>query len=254
MKIAIITAMPEELRAVRRLAKKFNFLQIKTLKCVRFFVAADEIVLVESGMGSDNARTTAELLAKSLKPDLIISAGFCGGISPELFVGDVLLAEKLIFVDNGELSDVYVKIPAISDTFFAALENRALRIFTALFASSKGILLKSELAKLLSADNSYQVVEMESAAIATVATKYEIPFIGIRTVSDAFDEELRFSLDEFCDQQMRIRPSKVIMTSLCKPRIIPQLIRLAINRKVAEKNLSIAFEELLAALQIKKQV
>jgi adenosylhomocysteine nucleosidase len=90
---------------------------------------------------------------------------------------------------------------------------------------------------------------MESAAIARVAAEHGIPFIGLRTVSDPFDEELGFTLDEFCDDQLRIRIPKVLLTIVRKPRIIPQLIRLARNSRVAGASLSHAVGGLLAVVQ-----
>jgi adenosylhomocysteine nucleosidase len=89
---------------------------------------------------------------------------------------------------------------------------------------------------------------MESAAIAIVAVENGIPFCGIRAVSDPFDEELGFSLDEFCDQRMRIRIPRVLLTIARKPRIIPQLIRLARNSRVAGASLSQAVERFLSVL------
>jgi adenosylhomocysteine nucleosidase len=92
------------------------------------------------------------------------------------------------------------------------------------------------------------VVEMESAAIALVAGENGIPFVALRTVSDPFGEELGFALDEFCDDRMRIRIPKVLFTIARKPRIIPQLIRLARNSRVAATSLSLAMERFLATV------
>jgi adenosylhomocysteine nucleosidase len=75
-----------------------------------------------------------------------------------------------------------------------------------------------------------------------------IPFMGIRTVSDAADEELGFSLDEFTDHNLRIRPHKVALTILRKPWIMPQLIRLGRNSRIAADSLSQAVARLLASL------
>jgi adenosylhomocysteine nucleosidase len=107
---------------------------------------------------------------------------------------------------------------------------------------------KSRLAALLPADAPFPVVEMESAAVAQLAGENGIPFVGMRTVSDPFDEELGFSLAEFCDDRMRIRIPKVLLTVARRPRIIPQLIRLARNSRVAAASLSQAVELFLAVV------
>jgi adenosylhomocysteine nucleosidase len=93
------------------------------------------------------------------------------------------------------------------------------------FISCDTILNKSELAGLLPAECANPVVEMETAAIARVATLHGIPFLALRTISDPWDEELDFSIDEFCDDSMQIRIPKVLRTIAKRPHIIPQLIR-----------------------------
>jgi adenosylhomocysteine nucleosidase len=107
-------------------------------------------------------------------------------------------------------------------------------------------MLKSRLAARLPSAAPYPVVEMESAAIAIIAVENGIPFCGIRAVSDPFDEELGFSLDEFCDKKMRIRIPKVLLAIARKPRIIPQLFRLSRNSRVAAESLSQAVGRFLA--------
>jgi adenosylhomocysteine nucleosidase len=89
---------------------------------------------------------------------------------------------------------------------------------------------------------------MESAAIAMIAAENGIPFVGIRSVSDPADEELGFALDEFCDGQMRIRIHRVLYTVMKKPRIIPQLFRLARNSRIAGTELSKAVKGFLASV------
>jgi adenosylhomocysteine nucleosidase len=177
---------------------------------------------------------------------MIVSAGFCGGVSPELQVGDVVVATELTVVSEKGLDDVPVEITAFSRDFVASQAAEGRRVFGGLFASTPVIMHKKQLAALLPAAAPYPVVEMESAAIALVAVENGIPFSAIRTVSDPFEEELTFSLDEFCDDRMRIRILRVLLTVARKPRIIPQLLRLAGNSRVAAASLSQAVKRFLA--------
>jgi adenosylhomocysteine nucleosidase len=163
-------------------------------------------------------------------------------------VGDAVVATGLAIVSVDGLKDVPVTIAAVSLDFVDRQVEEGQRVFAGLFATTTAIMQKSRLAALLPVDAPFPVVEMESAAIALLAGENGIPFVGIRTVSDPFDEELGFSLDEFCDERMRIRISKVLFTVARKPRIIPQLIRLARNSRVAAASLSQAVERLLAVV------
>ena len=248
MKIGIITAMPEETRSVVRAVGTAKKTLIGRLAVQHGYLAGHEIVIVEAGMGFSNAAATAEKLVHEARPDLIISAGFCGGVSAELQVGDIVVATGLTIVSENVREDVPVEIPAVSRNFVASQTAEGRRVFGGLFASTPAIMQKSRLAALLPVDAPFPVVEMESAAIAIVAVENGIPFTGIRAVSDPFDEELGFSLDEFCDDRMHIRIPKVLLTVVRKPRIIPQLIRLACNSRIAGASLSQAVERFLTGM------
>ena len=86
---------------------------------------------------------------------------------------------------------------------------------------------------------------METWAIAQIAAREEIPLLAIRAISDAAEEELGFSISEFTDNEMNIRICKILGTIARKPWIIPQLIRLAGNSRIAGRNLAVVIKELL---------
>jgi adenosylhomocysteine nucleosidase len=90
---------------------------------------------------------------------------------------------------------------------------------------------------------------METAAVARIAAASGIPLVAVRAISDGADEELGFTIDEFTDREMNISAWKVLRTVAARPRIIPQLIRLARNADVAGRNLAIAVIALLEKIQ-----
>jgi adenosylhomocysteine nucleosidase len=248
MKISIITAMPEETQAIIRALQHAQKIKTGELTVYQAQRCGHEIVVAEAGMGFANAAKAARQLLGELRPALMISAGFCGGISAELQVGDAVVAAGLTIVSEGGLKEVQVTIPTICRDFASRRGDEGQRVFAGLFISTTAIMQKGVVAALLPANAPYPVVEMESAAIALEAAENDIPFIGLRTVSDPFGEELGFSLDEFCDDRMRIRIPRVLLTVARKPRIIPQLIRLAGNSRAAAASLSWSMERLLSVL------
>lgn len=246
MKIAVITAMPEEFNAVSRTLGTGGAMRLAGLKAVRCRAAGHEFILLESGMGFGNASRAAEAVIREGVPDLLVSVGFCGGIAPELKVGDVVVAQRIVVAAGNGIEEVPALFSAAGQTFVA--QQAGTRVFGGMFASTPVITSKERLAGMLPAGSPFPVVEMESAAIATIAVGNGIPLLALRAVSDPAGEELGFSLDEFCDARMRIRPHRVLLTILRKPRIIPQLIRLARNSRVAAHSLTAAMEELLPLL------
>jgi adenosylhomocysteine nucleosidase len=247
MQITIITAMPEEFRAVEACLGAGTNLRQGALRAKKFQFGTHDVLLVESGMGFDNAARAAGAIISEAVPDLLISAGFCGGIAAELRVGDVVVAKRMVVVSENGIEDLPVETPAAGLNFVVRQTAGEARVFGGTFAGTAVITSKAKLSGLL-AGYPCPVVEMESTAIALIAAENRIPLIAIRSVSDPAHEELGFSLDEFCDSSLRIRPRRVLMTILRKPRIIPQLVRLAGNSRVAARSLTAALEKLMPLL------
>lgn len=245
MKIAIITAMPEETTA---LLKRFGC-AVKShcgnLPAYRFDYVTHEIMLCEAGMGLENAAVATEIVVREFAPAMLISCGYCGGIAPDLNVGDVVVASGVAIVSGTEVRAVQVEIPAVCGSFIAGQSAEGVRISGGLFLSTPLVMSKKRLASLLPAGVPDPVVEMESAAVAAAARESGISFVGIRAVSDQLDEELDFSLEELCDARMRISIPRVLLTVARKPHIIPQLARLARNSRVAGSSLARAVEQFL---------
>ncbi|MDD2540615.1 MAG: phosphorylase [Desulfuromonadaceae bacterium] len=246
MKIAVITAMPEEFRAVYCCLEPGTAMRLAGLKAFRSHTCGHDVMLLESGMGFDNAAYAAEAVIREECPELLISVGFCGGIDPALQTGDVVVAKQMVIVTGDGLEEVPVLFSTTGPTFVA--RQAGARIFGGMFASTPAIMSKTVLAGMLPTGSPTPVVEMESAAIAIIAVENRIPLLAVRSVSDPADEELGFSLDEFCDARMRIRPHRVLLTILRKPRIIPQLLRLARNSRIAANSLAAAMKKLLPLL------
>lgn len=241
MNIAIITAMPEESRTILKKAGLVEKSILGGRSAYRCRIAGHGITLVEAGMGMLNAGWAATALAAET-PDLLVSAGFGGGVHPGLQVGDTVVAERLLHWTGRAFEEVEARF------YEPDVVVGAPSMLLGCFITGDGILDKRRLAEMLPNGVNRPVVEMESAAVARVAAERGIPFLGVRAVSDQWNEELGFSINEFCDEGMRIRPLKVLATVIRRPRIIPQLLRLARNSRIAAKSLGFALERLLRNL------
>jgi len=237
MKIGIITAMPEETTAALKKAEHSTKNELKGRKVFHCEIYGHEIVLIEAGMGMLNAGWAATVLAIE-QPDLIISTGFGGAVLPGLSVGDVVAAQQLLHSSANGFEEIEVGIYGRNSIADILGLNRGT------FISCDVILDKKTLSKQLPDGTTNPVVEMESAAVARVAGTQGIPFLGIRAISDPWDEKLDFNINEFCDDSMKIRIPKVLATIAKRPKIIPQLIRLARTSSIAAKSLAVAMEQL----------
>jgi adenosylhomocysteine nucleosidase len=249
MEIAVITAMPEEYRAVADCLGTATAARVGSLRAGRFSQAGHEFLLVESGMGFHNAARAAEMLIRNGRPDLLVSTGFCGGIAPGLLAGDVVVAKDIIIAGDGGFEEIPVPLSPVGRNFVAYQMSEGKRTVGGTFVSTATVTSKKRLAAMLPGSYLNPVVEMESGAVAIIAAENNIPLLAIRAVSDCAAEELGFSLNEFCDPDLRrIRTGKVLLTILRKPRIIPQLLRLSRSSRTAAESLAAALSRLFSTL------
>jgi adenosylhomocysteine nucleosidase len=247
MKISVITAMPVEFNIVARCLEPGVAMPVAGLTTLRCRTAGHDVMVIQSGMGFGNAARAAEMAVREERPDLLITTGFCGGITPDLQAGDVVVAKHIVIAGESGIEEVPVQFYGIGPTFVARQVAEGKRTVEGTFVSTRAITSKGRLAAILPGHYRTPVVEMESGAIAIVAAENNIPLLAIRAVSDCADEELGFSLDEFCDPALhRILPHRVLLTILRKPRIIPQLVRLSRSSRRAADGLEGACSRLFS--------
>ncbi len=246
--IGLIAAMPEEIRPLLRLAGKYRKEKIDGFAAYRFTYGEEKVLLVESGMGLDNAAEATQTLVKA-KPCIIVNFGFCGAVKAGPQVGDIMVAQRIILnrenlfsPQSGIVEEEAKRLTrSLSDVF----NDRDFRVYGGAFVTAAEIRNKAEMASLLPAWAPNPVLEMETAAVAKVAAREGVPLLAVRGVSDAAGEELGFSIAELTDGRMRIRLLKVLLTVAKKPWIVPQMLRLARNSKKAGENLALAIAAML---------
>ena len=95
-KIVIITAMKEELEAIKN---KFEKVEEKQLKDLTFFEGqanGKEYILVKCGVGKVNAARVTQILIDNFDIEYIINIGIAGSLNDELEIGDIVIGKNLV--------------------------------------------------------------------------------------------------------------------------------------------------------------
>jgi adenosylhomocysteine nucleosidase len=251
--IGLIAAMPEEINPFLMAAGVCSREKIDGFEAWRFSLGIHEIRLIRSGMGVKNAATATRALIATAKPDLIVNFGFAGAVTSGLNVGDIVIAERLLL--NREQS--FMEQPGLDSAKTEELAGRINGIFRGkkfqirkgTFITAAEIQSKRDMVKLLPAGVTNPVLELETAAVARASGEGEIPLIAIRAISDGPEEELKFTIEEFTDRELNIRLLKVVLAVAKKPWIVPQLLRLAKNSRLAGDNLAAVLVILLELIR-----
>lgn len=246
-----MVALPEERKA---LVRCFRSVKRHTDGAVTFYsgeMAGYAVSLAEGGMGAEAATRASAMLIKRYKPEIMISAGFCGAVRPGAGVADLVLCSRLLQQEGGLLQETELP-PGTTSTIAACtaiLHQHDIKAWQGSFITSSSVINKTAFAEQLPQDMPVPVLEMESAAVANAAARAGIPFLGIRSVSDGAEEELDFDLGRFVTEDMKISTPRVILYTLKRPRIIPQLLRLAANSAKAGKSLADGLQLILPGIR-----
>jgi len=198
-------------------------------------------IVYVSGPGSERARLIAER-AVADGAEAILSWGLAGGLSELALTGTVVLPETVIS-DAGQWTTDSVWRERLA----AALADHFSLIDQPLF-SAKHVLTTPQEKSATARASGASTVDMESAAIANVASDNGIAFVALRVVADGAYDELPDNVETLvtADGRTRFRGLLGMLTSLHRFRL---LLALARHSQAARRQLVAIMRELVRSAQ-----
>ena len=179
-------------------------------------------------MGRKNAEDNIHKTLSKIRPRLVVTAGFAGGLNPGLKVGTVVFEEDI----EAGLTAKLLAAQAVPVRFHCAAR-------VAVTAAEKQALWTSSGA---------DAVEMESAVIRTICREQHIPAATVRVISDAAGEDLPMDFNALMTSDYRINCTKLAWKILSGPQKIPRLMNFRKQTVFAARKLA---EVLTASLTIR---
>jgi adenosylhomocysteine nucleosidase len=195
----------------------------------KFFIPSRAEVLV-TGIGRRNAGESLREAIDLVRPQLVLTCGFAGGLNPELPTGAIVFDEDM---DAG-LGDALLSLGAIPVKFYCAKR-------VAVTAAEKQELWRT---------NGADVVEMESSVIRNICRQFEIPSATIRVISDAANEDLPLDFNALMTSDDKINYSKLAWTVMTRPNKIPKLIQFQRVTLVTAQKLAGVLNDLLSRVRL----
>lgn len=235
--ICIICAIPQEIEPILRRFSPKKVANSSGFPVWQFQAFGNNITLLRSGIGIIKARKAAAAAAV-LNPQMIISAGFCGALSPDTSIGEIFVAHSLFSYASGSIT-----AEIVADPDLAAKIGKGAKKGT--FITVAEITEKACLTSLFPATASAVLIEMESAAIAEVCRAHDIKFAAIRSVSDTAESDPCALFRRISNQDLSINIAKLLLSLIKKPQTLPALLALAKNSRIAGRSLAGAIEQAL---------
>jgi adenosylhomocysteine nucleosidase len=189
-----------------------------------------------SGAGPSRAARAAEKIVERERPAAIVCAGLAGGLQAGFRRGEMVLATRVM--DREGVFDADAGLLSAARQVESLREATVLTVNRVLCTARE----KSEHAHLA------QVVDMESAAVARVAARAAIPFLAVRVISDAHDEEFPIDLSRYIDAEGNVKRLHVALAALAKPSRIAFLLRMHKSSQQGAQALARYCEKLMEVL------
>jgi len=230
----IVVALPEELRTLTQ----------SRLKQGDYLSVSENILVTVSGAGSENAAIAAQgLIDKGAEQ--LISWGCAGALATHLKAGDLLIPSNILTQDNKQLSTH----SAWSQQLISRLEQGIQCYNDKLLESAGVISLANEKAEQYQKTGAF-AVDMESAAVARVALKANIPFVALRSIADLADQDLPKAINYAMTAKGVISIPKILFYLCTHPAELAGLIKLGINFNSASKTLKKVASQLAQVTQV----
>jgi len=165
------------------------------------------VLLVANGVGANRAAAAVDAAVPAIKPDAIVTTGFCGALDESLAIGDIVIGTRIgdyeCALPSASLPHQRGPIASIDRVAQTADEKRRLR-------SSGSI-----------------AVEMEAAGVARRAAALGLPLYCIKAVTDLATENMANDFNAALRSGGQFDTIVLFQGALRRPtKRIPELIRL----------------------------
>ena len=210
MKFGIIAAMEEELKTLLQALEDKKEVVVLGKAYYQGRIGQHEVVLVQSGIGKVMSAMSVAILAETFKVDAIINTGSAGAVSEGLAIGDVVIADRLVYHDvdvtafgyaYGQMAGQELYYQA-EQTLVASLQTvlnqQGIHNHVGLIATGDSFIAGQEKVDVIKEHfPEVLAVEMEGAAVAQAAQAAGKPFLVIRAMSDTAQGDANITFDEF---------------------------------------------------------
>lgn len=177
-----------------------------------------DVKILLTGMGPRNAATALRASLGAMRPSLVVSAGFAGGLNPALSAGTVL------FADPGK---------TMAEDRLVGAGARPGR-----FHFSKRVITRAAEKKQLYQQTGADAVEMESQVICDICGEHNLGSVTVRVVLDTAEEDLPLDFNQYLTEDERLDMRKLVLGVLARPGKIFSLLRLNKQSQMAAKRLA----------------
>ena len=236
--IAILVAVKQELNPILRCANAPHVVRQEHLDFYEGTLRGQPVALLALGVGKECARIAAEMTVKCYRPDLIVSAGFGGGLQNVLNDGDIVIGTDVLDLcaDDG-MNVRWRSTQTLSQHAELSPAPADFKIHHGKILTADEMVLKAATKTRLGKATDALAIDMETSAVAAVAAAHHIDFLAVRCITDNAHENLPEEFNDFFVVG-QLQPSRIIAACARRPKLVVDLARLGHRASCAGRNLA----------------
>lgn len=236
--IAILVAVNQELNPILRRANANHAIRQQHLDFYEGTLAGQPVALLALGVGKECARIAAEMTIKSYRPDLVISAGFGGGLQSSVSEGDIVIGTEALDLHQDSGAQVrWHSTLALSPREDLSMENSNCKIHRGKILTTDDIIIRAATKQHLGRATGALAADMETSAVAAVCAAHGTDMLALRCITDNNHEDLPEDLDDFF-MLGQLQWGRLLSACNRHPRLIWDLARLGHRASIAGANLA----------------
>ena len=245
--IAILVAVKQELNPILRRADAPQIVRQEHLDFYEGTLANQPVALLALGVGKECARIAAEMTIKCYRPDLVISAGFGGGLQDHVRAGDIVIGSEVLdlYADDGKnvrwrSSHRLCPHDELTGNF---------RIHRGKMLTADEMVLRAKNKMRLGQATGALTVDMETSAVAAACAARSTDMLAVRCITDNDHENLPREFNDFFIVG-QLQPSRIVSASFRRPRLLGDLARMGYRAASSGKTLARFLESAVGKLDL----
>lgn len=257
-RVAIFAATSWEVEAVLEAGPHAERTRLAGIPAAVFSCGAAWCYVIKTGVGPDRARRAAAAVLTDAKWDRALSTGFAGALVPTS-IGALVIGRDVAAVPSASHRDLTTAVfschPSVEELVPRPVSGTQADVLCGRIISTAHVVGQAKDKQALAELYGAVAVDMESAALAEVASHHQIPFGIIRTVSDLVDESMPVDFNHFLRTTGRAGGwLRGVAACLFQPSAWLGLFRLSRHSRIAARQLTHSLSVVLAQLTACQQV
>jgi adenosylhomocysteine nucleosidase len=236
--IAILVAVTQELDPILKRAETEHIVRQQHLDFHEGTLAGQPVALLALGVGKECARIAAEITIRCYRPDLIICAGFAGGLQPEVKEGDIVVGTDVLDLAEDHGNSIRTRSThSILQPGEIDITSSPYRVHFGKVLTTDEMVIKAANKQRYGKATGALTCDMETSAVAKVALEQKTPMLVVRAVSDSCKTNLPSEFNDFFIVG-QLKRRRILYACAHRPHLVLDLARIGLRARRAGRNLA----------------